>query len=231
MLVHSHHHSAQHLRPRSAYRIYSPNNRMNKLTFKKRLTQQLNRLLFPCYPESDNHQSIPASITTTNVNTTLAITPSSSFSSNVTITSTNSPSRTIQEEQADQTEQTDFFENDEHVIVHELNRLPSLKPPPRPAKRSTTKNTKQTRSLESALSQSTLATIRTSHFDDMSEYMFDDHISDTTSLSEDGEEIDDDEVFRPQVALSVAISSSVVAAATAARSRRYQARVARATQI
>ncbi|KAG2226377.1 hypothetical protein INT45_000545 [Circinella minor] len=200
---------------------------MNKLTFRKRLTQQLNRLLFPCHPESDNHRSTSASISTINVNTTPTIIATSSSSSIATISSINSSSRTIQEEQTDQ---TDFFENDEHVIVHELNRLPSLKPPPRPTKRSRGKNTKQTRSFESVLSQSTLTTIRTSHFDNMSEYIFGDHMSNTTSLSGDDEEIDDEEVFRPQVALSVAILPSVVAAATAARSRRYQARVARATQ-
>ncbi|KAI9253996.1 hypothetical protein BDA99DRAFT_519551 [Phascolomyces articulosus] len=247
MLVHNHFHPSQQLRPRSAHSIYSANDRMMKLTFKKRLTQQLNRLLFPCHPDSDLYSSspnTPSAVTSTPLPATssggdaLLFTTATASSTSM----AHSSSKTIQEEQPDQ---TDFFENDERaIIVHELNRLPSLKPPPRPAKRNNSANNKKaqaTRSLESALSQSTLATIRTSHFDDMSELFFhhgrddeDDMMSDTTSFDEEDDDQDmeeEEDLPRPQVALSVAILPSAVAAATAARSRRYQARVARATQV
>ncbi|KAI8148523.1 hypothetical protein BJV82DRAFT_592405 [Fennellomyces sp. T-0311] len=176
MLVH---HPSQHMRPRSiVYPDTTPKSCV-KLTFKKRLTQQLNRLLFPCHHETDNSTISSSTITK------------------------------IEEE-----DKVDF---DDCVIVRrdvdELELLPSLKPPPRPKRRI------EARPLESALSQSTIATSTgSSRFDN-------DHDSDTSIEDDDDEELD-----IPRVALSVAILPSAVAAATAARSRRYQARVARATR-
>ncbi|KAI9484607.1 hypothetical protein BDB00DRAFT_854606 [Zychaea mexicana] len=222
MLVHNPPSSQHTLRPRSAYTIYPANSRSShmKLTFKKRFTQQLNRLLFPCNPETDRPISATTSSPLPPPSPSAKVTASSSlFTRHQPTTATIVTA--IQEEQADR---TDFFENDERAIVHELSRLPSLKPPPRPKKT----KAEAARPLGSALSQSTLATVRSSHFDDISELLRDD--SSDTSLEEDEDEDEEFDTPRPQVALSVAILPSAVAAATAARSRRYQARVARAAQ-